>query len=189
MGYFRFHRSFKVMPGVRVNLAKTGPSLSLGVPGSMLNIRADGMRATVGIPGSGLSYIERTSFNNWVINKVDHTGCFADEVCDPQSAKMPTSLIDRALDELTRNQKADIIRSSLEQSSLRSAKQQFEQFEAALQLTPPVTAEELADTETVRHIYAAVIIAKEDKLHVNNMVTLIFVVSLLVVLNLAYFFQ
>lgn len=189
MGYFRFHKSFKVMPGMRVNLAKTGPSLSLGVPGSMLNIRADGtgrstklnaqgvssasptihMRATVGIPGSGLSYIERTSFK--------------------KSAKMPTSLIDRALDELTRNQKADIIRSSLEQSSLRSAKQQFEQFEAAIQVTPPVTAEELADTETVRHIYAAVIIAKEDKLHVNNMVTLIFVVSLLVVLNLAYFFQ
>jgi hypothetical protein len=30
MAYFRLHRRFKILPGVRINLAKTGPSLSLG---------------------------------------------------------------------------------------------------------------------------------------------------------------
>lgn len=56
---FRFRRSIKVLPGVHLNLSKTGITASIGSPGATINIGGkDGARATVGIPGSGLSYTE-----------------------------------------------------------------------------------------------------------------------------------
>jgi len=52
----RFRRSFKVFPGVRLNVSKGGLSTSFGVHGATLNVGKRGVRATVGIPGTGLSY-------------------------------------------------------------------------------------------------------------------------------------
>jgi hypothetical protein len=53
---FRFRRSVKLMPGIRVNLSTRGASLSLGGRGATVNLSSRGTRTTVGIPGSGLSY-------------------------------------------------------------------------------------------------------------------------------------
>jgi len=60
---FRFRRSFKIVPGVRMNVSKTGVSTSIGKPGFTVNVRGDRVRETVGIPGTGLNYREeqRTS--------------------------------------------------------------------------------------------------------------------------------
>jgi hypothetical protein len=58
---FRFRKSIKLFPGVRINLSKSGVSTLVGVPGATVNISDKGTRTTVGIPGSGLSYSERTS--------------------------------------------------------------------------------------------------------------------------------
>jgi hypothetical protein len=55
MGW-RFRRTIKLLPGVHVNLSKSGLSLSLGGPGATVNLNKDGHRTTVGVPGSGLSY-------------------------------------------------------------------------------------------------------------------------------------
>jgi hypothetical protein len=55
---FRFRRSLRLAPGVRINLSKTGASLSLGRRGATLNFSGRGTTATVGLPGSGLSYSE-----------------------------------------------------------------------------------------------------------------------------------
>lgn len=56
---FRFRRSIKVLPGVRLNVGKSGITTSIGAPGATVNIGGkDGARATAGIPGSGLSYTE-----------------------------------------------------------------------------------------------------------------------------------
>lgn len=52
----RFHRSVRLLPGVRINFSKSGASLSLGGKGLTYNIGSKRNRATVGIPGSGLSY-------------------------------------------------------------------------------------------------------------------------------------
>ena len=62
MGYFRFHRSMRLMPGVRVNMSKSGPSLSVGPAGARMNIGPQGLRTTVGVPGTGMSYINRRSW-------------------------------------------------------------------------------------------------------------------------------
>lgn len=53
---FRFRKSFKILPGVRLNLSKSGISTSLGGPGATVNIGPKGTRHTVGLPGSGLSF-------------------------------------------------------------------------------------------------------------------------------------
>ena len=55
---FRFRKSFRLAPGVRLNLSKSGLSTTLGVPGANVNIRGRRVRRTVGIPGSGLSHVE-----------------------------------------------------------------------------------------------------------------------------------
>lgn len=58
---FRFRRSIKILPGVRINLSKKGvSSVSIGRRGATVNIRANGeTRATLGIPGTGLSWQTR----------------------------------------------------------------------------------------------------------------------------------
>jgi len=58
---FRFRRSFRVLPGVRLNLSRFGVSTSVGTRGASFTIGTRGARATVGIPGSGLSYTETMS--------------------------------------------------------------------------------------------------------------------------------
>lgn len=58
---FRFHRSFRLFPGVRLNLSKSGVSTTLGVPGANINVRGRRIRRTVGIPGSGLSHVEEVT--------------------------------------------------------------------------------------------------------------------------------
>lgn len=52
----RFRRSVRICKGVRVNISKSGASLSLGGRGCSVNVGRRGGSMTVGIPGSGLSY-------------------------------------------------------------------------------------------------------------------------------------
>jgi|GEM_PF-3106374 len=56
---FRFHRSFKIAPGLRINLGKKGASFTIGPRGAKMTIGSTGTRVTAGIPGTGLSYTEK----------------------------------------------------------------------------------------------------------------------------------
>jgi hypothetical protein len=53
---FRFRRSIKLFPGLRLNFGKRGISASIGVRGAHVTYGLTGTRTTVGLPGSGLSY-------------------------------------------------------------------------------------------------------------------------------------
>lgn len=53
---FRFRRSIRIAPGVRVNVGKKSTSLSVGPRGATMNVGKKGTRVTVGLPGTGLSY-------------------------------------------------------------------------------------------------------------------------------------
>lgn len=59
MGFFRFRKTLSLGKFLRVNLSKTGASVSAGRPGATINVRKEGVDGTVGIPGSGLSYKQR----------------------------------------------------------------------------------------------------------------------------------
>ena len=61
MGFFRFRKTIPLGKFFRINVSKTGASLSAGRPGATINVRKDRVDGTVGIPGSGLSYKERLS--------------------------------------------------------------------------------------------------------------------------------
>jgi len=51
----RFRRTFKIFPGVKINVSKGGISVTVGPRGAALNFSKRGVRQTLGIPGSGLS--------------------------------------------------------------------------------------------------------------------------------------
>ncbi|MBR4687065.1 MAG: DUF4236 domain-containing protein [Bacteroidales bacterium] len=60
MGSTRFRKSKKILPGVKVNVTKTGVGLSVGgkLGGVSVNSHGD-MTTRVSAPGTGLSYVER----------------------------------------------------------------------------------------------------------------------------------
>jgi hypothetical protein len=51
----RIRKSFKIFPGVKVNMSKGGISFTVGTKGYHLNFSKRGVRQTVGLPGSGIS--------------------------------------------------------------------------------------------------------------------------------------
>jgi len=53
---FRFRRSIKLFPGLRLNIGKRGVSTSIGVRGAHVTFGRTGTRTTAGLPGSGMSY-------------------------------------------------------------------------------------------------------------------------------------
>ncbi|MHC0038023.1 DUF4236 domain-containing protein [Pseudoneobacillus sp. C159] len=53
----RFRKSFKVAPGIRMSVGKSGVGMSFGGKGLRYSVHTSGRRtATAGIPGTGLSY-------------------------------------------------------------------------------------------------------------------------------------
>jgi len=53
---FRFRRTIKVLPGIRLNLSRSGISTSVGVRGAHVTVGHGRVRETVGVPGSGAFY-------------------------------------------------------------------------------------------------------------------------------------
>jgi Protein of unknown function (DUF4236) len=64
MGFFRFRRTFKIAPGVRFNLSKSGASVSFGPRGLHYTVGPKGTRTTVGLPGSGISWTEYQPYSS-----------------------------------------------------------------------------------------------------------------------------
>jgi Protein of unknown function (DUF4236) len=53
---FRFRRSIRVLPLLRLNVGKRGASVSVGGRGAHVTLGHGQVRETVGLPGIGLSY-------------------------------------------------------------------------------------------------------------------------------------
>jgi len=55
----RFRKIITLLPGVKLNISKSGVSASVGGKGASVNIGKGGrVKGTVGLPGSGISYSE-----------------------------------------------------------------------------------------------------------------------------------
>lgn len=70
----RVRKIVRILPGVRLNLSKSGGSLSLGGRGLSVNLGKDGVRTMAGMPGTGISYSTRapwstggTGFKPWAV--------------------------------------------------------------------------------------------------------------------------
>ncbi len=69
---FRFKKSIKILPGVKVNLNKDSISMSVGPRGAKVTVNSKGgMRQTAGLPGTGLSV---TSYENLVTSETYNSG-------------------------------------------------------------------------------------------------------------------
>ena len=55
MGLY-WRRSTKIIPGIRINWSKSGPSISMGPKGAKVNFGKRGTYVSGGIPGTGLYY-------------------------------------------------------------------------------------------------------------------------------------
>jgi len=49
---FRFRKRIKILPGVHLNLSKSGHSWSLGGRGATMNVSKRGIRETYSLPGT-----------------------------------------------------------------------------------------------------------------------------------------
>jgi len=59
MGHYRFRRSVKILPGVRVNFNLKSTSITFGGRGYKKTISTNGkLTKTIGIPETGISYTE-----------------------------------------------------------------------------------------------------------------------------------
>lgn len=56
---FRYRRRLRILPGLWVNLSRSGVSASVGIRGLTVNLSEAGAQTTVVLPGSGLSYRAR----------------------------------------------------------------------------------------------------------------------------------
>lgn len=56
---FRFRRTMKIAPGVRLNLTKSGASVRVGPRGAGVTTGTSGTTVSAGIPGTGLNFSEK----------------------------------------------------------------------------------------------------------------------------------
>jgi len=52
----RYRRRISILPGLRLNVSRSGISTSIGRRGLWVTYGRRGRRTTVGLPGSGISY-------------------------------------------------------------------------------------------------------------------------------------
>ena len=68
---FRFRKSFKIAPGVRLNVGKKSASISVGGKGFRTSVSTTGRRTrTVSIPSTGISHVSTSGGKR---SKVKHT--------------------------------------------------------------------------------------------------------------------
>lgn len=62
------------MPGLRLNVSRSGPSLSFGVRGAHVTVGRRGVTRTVGLPGTGIFYTSRSRKHTGVHSSTEFTG-------------------------------------------------------------------------------------------------------------------
>ncbi len=77
----RFQRRFQLLPGLRLNVSKSGASVSLGPRGAHLTLGRHS-RVTVGLPGSGMSYTQALGHVHPSPPPVEHV-CSLETGCNP----------------------------------------------------------------------------------------------------------
>jgi hypothetical protein len=104
---FRFRRSFKIIPGVRLNLSGSGASVSLGPRGLHYTIGQHGTRTTIGVPGSGISWTGYQPYSTGGSPSANVTNGTTQQ--QPPSNGHGTTVIDSApIDQLVANSTIDI---------------------------------------------------------------------------------
>ena len=59
---FRFFKRVNILPGIYLNLSRSGISISFGITGAKTTISKKGIRKTFGLPGTGVFYVIHKSW-------------------------------------------------------------------------------------------------------------------------------
>ena len=95
---FRFRKSVKIAPGVRLNIGKKSVGISAGVKGARVSVNSKGrVTKTVGLPGTGLSYTKTGKIGGGAASSTDkhdqtapeHTPTVDLPPIDPQPPRPP----------------------------------------------------------------------------------------------------
>ena len=76
---FRFFKRLYILPGVSLNLSKSGISFSFGFPGARLTLGKRGIRKTIGLPGTGMYYTTNKEWDKSNKQKDELTDAEIDE--------------------------------------------------------------------------------------------------------------
>ena len=143
---FRFRRTVRLAPGVRLNIGKRGVSLSMGPRGASVTVGGSGAFFNAGIPGTGLSSRQRLSGGSTRPKKVAHADESDDgslslitrlnddgsvDFLDSNENPLPDEIINRA-----KHQKGDFIREWLA-SQCEKINSQISSLENIHLETPP----------------------------------------------------
>ncbi len=82
----RFRKTYRILPGVKVNLGKSGMSFTVGPRGFHLTFGKKGVRQTVGIPGTGLSESSYLIKNEPESKKTRRPAARREKVSDSEAA-------------------------------------------------------------------------------------------------------
>jgi Protein of unknown function (DUF4236) len=90
MGW-RFRKSFKLIPGVRLNLSKSGLSCSVGGAPFTLNVGQRGIYGTASVPGTGISF--RQHFGSGTGNPDEPNSVLPPHSVTPPSFPVPSATV------------------------------------------------------------------------------------------------
>jgi hypothetical protein len=93
---FRFRRSVRILPGVKVNLSGSGASVSLGGRGFHYTIGPKGTRVTAGIPGTGMSWTQYSPHSKTRSNTPDSLDARPEFDLIPPSSHVELGAIENA---------------------------------------------------------------------------------------------
>lgn len=98
-----FRKSITILPGVKLNLSKSGVGISTGVKGARVSLNTKGQaRTTLGIPGTGIYYTKQANVKRVAKEAKDKfTGKGSDKKADKKAADSKESTSKKGLDEET----------------------------------------------------------------------------------------
>lgn len=73
----RFQKRIKILPGISINLSKSGVSTSIGPRGAKATFGHGQQRTTIGLPGSGVSHTEIRRSNLSIVSVLVFIGLAA----------------------------------------------------------------------------------------------------------------
>lgn len=88
---WRFRRSFKLIPGLRLNLSKSGLSASIGGAPLTLNVSSRGVFGTASLPGTGIQFRQSLNSQKGHSAEDDDPGGLLPVDVRPQTLPIPAS--------------------------------------------------------------------------------------------------
>ena len=90
----RFKKTKKILPGVKLNLSKSGVSVTAGVKGASINIGKNGVYRNLGIPGTGISKRDKLEFSSSKEEDYCYLDVLIDYVVDGQVVTLNVAITD-----------------------------------------------------------------------------------------------